>query len=79
MPGGTKANLAWVAPHVRFPEGLPPPISQVLADAQTNGGLLAAVAPEARATSWPAPGGRGGGRAGGIRGGAGARPGIDVS
>ena len=47
VPGGSKANLAWVAPHVRFAEQLPPPLRQVLADAQTNGGLLAAVAPEA--------------------------------
>ncbi len=28
---------------MRFPEGLPEPIQWVLADAQTNGGLLAAV------------------------------------
>ncbi|MGZ6077245.1 MAG: selenide, water dikinase SelD, partial [Myxococcaceae bacterium] len=28
---------------VRFPRGLPEPIRSVLADAQTNGGLLAAV------------------------------------
>ena len=43
VPGGTKANLEWVAPHVRFPEEFPDPIKLVLADAQTNGGLLAAV------------------------------------
>ncbi len=43
VPGGTKANLSWVAPHVRFREGLPPTLPTVLADAQTNGGLLAAV------------------------------------
>jgi selenide, water dikinase len=29
--------------HVRFPEGLPRAVQLVLADAQTNGGLLAAV------------------------------------
>lgn len=43
VPGGTKANLAHVAKKVRFPEGLPEEIQWVLADAQTNGGLLAAV------------------------------------
>ena len=43
VPGGTKANLAHVAKRVRFPEGLPEEIQWVLADAQTNGGLLAAV------------------------------------
>jgi selenide,water dikinase len=45
VPGGTKANLEWVSPRVRFPEEFPDPIKLVLADAQTNGGLLAAVAP----------------------------------
>ena len=43
VPGGTKANLAHVAKRVRFPEGLPEDIQWVLADAQTNGGLLASV------------------------------------
>jgi len=46
VPGGSKANLEWVAPHVRFPEGMSPARRMVLADAQTNGGLLAAVRPE---------------------------------
>ncbi|GEJ55890.1 selenide, water dikinase [Anaeromyxobacter diazotrophicus] len=45
-PGGSRANLAWVAPHVRFDASLDAPARLVLADAQTNGGLLAAVAPE---------------------------------
>lgn len=45
-PGGSRANLAWVAPHVRFEEALDAPLRLMLADAQTNGGLLAAVAPE---------------------------------
>ena len=49
VPGGSKANLAWVAPHVRFAERLSAPLRQVLADAQTNGGLLAAVEPGAAA------------------------------
>lgn len=45
VPGGTKANLAHVAKRVRVPQGLPEEIQWVLADAQTNGGLLAAVPP----------------------------------
>jgi selenide, water dikinase len=47
VPGGSRANLAWVAPHVRFAGHLPAPLRQALADAQTNGGLLAAVDAEA--------------------------------
>jgi selenide, water dikinase len=43
VPGDTKANLTHVAKRVRFPEGLPEEIQWVLADAQTNGGLLACV------------------------------------
>ena len=46
VPGGSKANLKWVAPHVRFADAVPHPFRVVLADAQTNGGLLAAVRPE---------------------------------
>jgi selenide,water dikinase len=46
VPGGSKANLAWAAPRVAFPEALPAPERLLLADAQTNGGLLAAVRPE---------------------------------
>lgn len=48
VPGGTKTNLEHASKWVRFPEGLPEPIRHVLADAQTNGGLLAAV-PEKQA------------------------------
>jgi selenide,water dikinase len=44
VPGGSKANLAWVAPHLAVAPGVALP-AIVLADAQTNGGLLAAVAP----------------------------------
>jgi selenide,water dikinase len=45
VPGGSRANLEWVQPHLRAdPDAALPLI--VLADAQTNGGLLAAVAPE---------------------------------
>ncbi len=46
-PGGSRANLAWVAPHVRLDDAIDPPARLVLADAQTNGGLLAAVGAEA--------------------------------
>ncbi len=51
VPGGTHSNLAHVRRLVRFPKGLPLPIQLVLADAQTNGGLLAAVPPAALATT----------------------------
>ncbi len=43
VPGGSRANLAWVAPHIRFAGRVAAPLRQALADAQTNGGLLAAV------------------------------------
>jgi selenide,water dikinase len=43
VPGGSKANLRWVTPHLRLADGLAPTWPTVLADAQTNGGLLAAV------------------------------------
>jgi selenide,water dikinase len=45
VPGGSKANLAWLAPHLAVAPGAALP-AIVLADAQTNGGLLAAVAAE---------------------------------
>jgi selenide, water dikinase len=50
VPGGSKANLEWVAPHVAFPDALPLADRLVLADAQTNGGLLASV-PAVRAAA----------------------------
>jgi selenide,water dikinase len=43
VPGGSKANLRWIEPHLRLAPGLPDTTAIVLADAQTNGGLLAAV------------------------------------
>jgi selenide,water dikinase len=46
VPGGSKANLAWVSPHVRFDASIPLPLRTVLADAQTNGGLLASIHPD---------------------------------
>ncbi len=45
VPGGSKANLAWVRPSLRVAPGLAEPLLLVLADAQTNGGLLAALDP----------------------------------
>jgi selenide,water dikinase len=47
FPGGSKANFAWVAPNVRFADSVDETTRLLLADAQTNGGLLAAVSPGA--------------------------------
>jgi selenide,water dikinase len=47
VPAGTKANLAYVAERTTFPEDMSEADRLVLADAQTNGGLLAAVDPKA--------------------------------
>jgi selenide, water dikinase len=41
VPGGTRRNLDWVAPHCDF-GGLPEECLLLLADAQTSGGLLVA-------------------------------------
>lgn len=41
IPGGSRRNLAWVAPHSDF-SGLPEAELLLLADAQTSGGLLVA-------------------------------------
>jgi selenide,water dikinase len=49
FPGGSKANLAWVKPNVRFADGVDETTRLLFADAQTNGGLLAAVDPAAAA------------------------------
>ena len=43
VPGGSRANLRWIQPNVLLADGLHPTTAIVLADAQTNGGLLAAV------------------------------------
>jgi selenide,water dikinase len=45
VPGGSKANLKWVSPSLSVAGGLAETWPIVLADAQTNGGLLAAVDP----------------------------------
>jgi selenide,water dikinase len=64
VPGGTRRNLAAVAPVVEWSERLTEVDRLVLADAQTSGGLLIAVAAEsadalladlhARGVRWPA-------------------------
>jgi selenide, water dikinase len=47
VPGGTAANLEFVAPRTDLPPSMEQADRLVLADAQTNGGMLAAVAPRA--------------------------------
>ena len=47
FPGGTLRNMDDVRADVTFPEGMPEAHSLLLADAQTSGGLLMAVSPEA--------------------------------
>lgn len=45
-PGGSKRNLAYAAPKTVFSAELPNHVQLALADAQTSGGLLIAVAPD---------------------------------
>jgi len=45
IPGGTKSNLSYVEQAVDFDSALPEEMKWVLVDAQTNGGLLAALPP----------------------------------
>jgi selenide,water dikinase len=47
VPGGTRGNLEFVAPRTDFPATMDEADRLVLADAQTNGGMLAAVAARA--------------------------------
>ncbi len=49
VPGGSEKNLAYVEPHVSWDGALPRQEQLLLADAQTSGGLLIAVPPEAEA------------------------------
>jgi selenide, water dikinase len=49
IPSGTRANLAFLAERATFPAGMPESDRLILTDAQTNGGLLAAVNPKAAA------------------------------
>ena len=46
VPGGSLDNLAHVSPHVTWAEGQSEVDKRILADAQTSGGLLVAVAAE---------------------------------
>ena len=46
LPGGSARNLSYVTPHASFAPDLDDTGRQLLADAQTSGGLLIAVAPE---------------------------------
>jgi selenide,water dikinase len=46
VPGGSKRNLAFVQPFVDFDTSVDEVQRLILADAQTSGGLLIAVAPE---------------------------------
>jgi selenide,water dikinase len=45
-PGGTRRNLEYAAPNARFADSLSEPQRLLLADAQTSGGLLIAIAPD---------------------------------
>jgi selenide, water dikinase len=47
VSGGTRNNEAYLRDHVDLEPGLPPVVATLLHDAQTSGGLLLAVAPEA--------------------------------
>jgi selenide, water dikinase len=47
VPGGTKSNLEFVSGRATFPAEMSTPDRLLLADAQTNGGMLAAVDPRA--------------------------------
>jgi selenide,water dikinase len=47
VPGGSRANLEFVSVRATFPEQMSDPDRLVLADAQTNGGMLAAVSARA--------------------------------
>ncbi len=44
-PGGSRRNLEFAAPHVNFSSSIPEHMRLLMADAQTSGGLLIAVAP----------------------------------
>lgn len=46
VPGGTRRNQADLRDHVAWDDDVAEPIRTLLADAQTSGGLLIAVAPE---------------------------------
>lgn len=43
-PAGLRSNLAYAAPDVQFDDAVPEPLRMALADPQTSGGLLIAIA-----------------------------------
>ena len=49
IPKGSRNNLKFAAGFTRFHESIPPALRSVLADAQTSGGLLVALAPDSAA------------------------------
>jgi selenium donor protein len=49
IPGGTKANLEYMSPVVDWEEGIGAVGKHLLCDAQTSGGLLIAISPDATA------------------------------
>jgi cysteine desulfurase len=55
VPGGTRANASHAARFTSFAAGVPEATRLVLADAQTSGGLLAAVPPTSVAALLEAP------------------------
>lgn len=48
VPGGSEQNLDYLRPQLTFAPGLNLPEQLLLADAQTSGGMLVAIAPESR-------------------------------
>jgi len=50
VPGGSKRNLAYVAPHTHFGDDVTQIDRLILADAQTSGGLLIALPPDQEST-----------------------------
>jgi selenide,water dikinase len=46
IPGGSKRNLDFVSPHIKFPDDLPQHRKIMTADAQTSGGLLISLPEE---------------------------------
>jgi selenide,water dikinase len=50
VPGGTKRNLAYVAPHTRWDGAIDEARRLTLCDAQTSGGLLVVVPPRGEST-----------------------------
>jgi selenide,water dikinase len=77
VPGGSRANLEWLGKRVKFPRDFPESVKLVLADAQTNGGLLAALDP-ARAPRILAALERAGAGAHAVGEIVGGRPGIEI-